>query len=27
LGFQTRPLDDTIRDTANWLVADGYHRH
>jgi dihydroflavonol-4-reductase len=27
LGFETRPLDDTIRDTANWLVADGYHRH
>ena len=27
LGFETRPLDDTIRDTANWLLADGYHRH
>jgi dihydroflavonol-4-reductase len=27
LGFATRPLDDTIRDTADWLVADGYHRH
>jgi len=27
LGFQTRPLDDTIRDTANWLLTDGYHRH
>jgi dihydroflavonol-4-reductase len=27
LGFQTRPLDETIRDTANWLLADGYHRH
>ena len=27
LGFETRPIDDTIRDTANWLLADGYHRH
>jgi dihydroflavonol-4-reductase len=27
LGFETRPLDDTIRDTAAWLAADGYHRH
>jgi dihydroflavonol-4-reductase len=27
LGFETRPLDDTIRDTAEWLAADGYHRH
>jgi dihydroflavonol-4-reductase len=27
LGFETRPLDDTIRDTADWLTADGYHRH
>ena len=27
LGFETRPLDDTIRDTADWLAADGYHRH
>ena len=27
LGFETRPLDDTIRDTASWLHADGYHRH
>lgn len=27
LGFETRPVDDTIRDTANWLLADGYHRH
>jgi dihydroflavonol-4-reductase len=27
LGFETRPLDETIRDTANWLLADGYHRH
>jgi nucleoside-diphosphate-sugar epimerase len=27
LGFETRPLDDTIRDTANWLLTDGYHRH
>jgi dihydroflavonol-4-reductase len=27
LGFTTRPLDETIRDTADWLAADGYHRH
>jgi dihydroflavonol-4-reductase len=27
LGFTTRPLDETIRDTAGWLAADGYHRH
>ncbi len=27
LGFMTRPLDDSIRDTANWLKADGYHHH
>jgi dihydroflavonol-4-reductase len=27
LGFETRPLDETIRDTAEWLAADGYHRH
>jgi dihydroflavonol-4-reductase len=27
LGFETRPLDETIRDTADWLAADGYHRH
>ena len=27
LGFETRPVDDTIRDTANWLLTDGYHRH
>ena len=27
LGFETRPLDETIRDTAVWLAADGYHRH
>jgi dihydroflavonol-4-reductase len=27
LGFTTRPLDDTLRDTAAWLQADGYHRH
>jgi dihydroflavonol-4-reductase len=26
LGFETRPLDETIRDTAEWLAADGYHR-
>ena len=27
LGFETRPLDDTIRDTVAWLRDDGYHRH
>ena len=27
LGFETRPVDETIRDTANWLLTDGYHRH
>jgi dihydroflavonol-4-reductase len=27
LGFATRPIDETIRDTADWLKADGYHRH
>jgi dihydroflavonol-4-reductase len=27
LGFSTRPIDETIRDTAEWLRADGYHRH
>jgi dihydroflavonol-4-reductase len=27
LGFEARPLDETIRDTAAWLAADGYHRH
>jgi dihydroflavonol-4-reductase len=27
LGFETRPLEETIADTAAWLRADGYHRH
>ncbi len=27
LGFTTRPMDETILDTAAWLKADGYHRH
>lgn len=27
LGFTTRPLDETIADTAGWLAADGYRRH
>jgi dihydroflavonol-4-reductase len=27
LGFEVRPLDETIRDTADWLLTDGYHRH
>ena len=27
LGFHVRPLDETIRDTADWLLADGYRRH
>ena len=27
LGFAVRPIADTIRDTAEWLRADGYHRH
>jgi dihydroflavonol-4-reductase len=27
LGFSARPIEDTIRDTAAWLSADGYHRH
>jgi dihydroflavonol-4-reductase len=27
LGFTTRPLDETIADTAAWLRSDGYHRH
>ena len=27
LGFETRPVDETILDTANWLLMDGYHRH
>ena len=27
LGFTVRPIADTIRDTAEWLRADGYHKH
>jgi dihydroflavonol-4-reductase len=27
LGFQTRPLEETISDTAAWLRADGYRKH
>ena len=27
LGFAVRPIADTIRDTAEWLRADGYHKH
>jgi dihydroflavonol-4-reductase len=27
LGFSVRPIADTVRDTAEWLIADGYHRH
>jgi nucleoside-diphosphate-sugar epimerase len=27
LGFSVRPIDETIRDTAEWLRADGYHKH
>ena len=27
LGFTVRPIEDTIRDTAEWLRADGYHKH
>ncbi|HEY3765488.1 MAG TPA: NAD-dependent epimerase/dehydratase family protein [Gaiellales bacterium] len=27
LGFATRPIAETIRDTAEWLRADGYHKH
>ncbi len=27
LGFTTRPIDETIADTAAWLTADGYRRH
>jgi hypothetical protein len=26
-GLTLRALDETIRDTAAWLAADGYHRH
>jgi dihydroflavonol-4-reductase len=27
LGFGVRPIADTVRDTADWLRRDGYHRH
>jgi dihydroflavonol-4-reductase len=27
LGFAVRPIEDTVRDTAEWLRADGYHKH
>jgi dihydroflavonol-4-reductase len=27
LGFGTRPLDETLADTIEWLHADGYRRH
>jgi len=27
LGFTTRPLDETLRDTADWLKRDGYRPH
>jgi hypothetical protein len=27
LGFSVRPISDTIRDTAEWLRRDGYHKH
>ena len=27
LGFSVRPIDETIRDTADWLQKDGYHKH
>lgn len=27
LGFTVRPLDDSIRDTAEWLKQDGYRKH
>jgi dihydroflavonol-4-reductase len=27
LGFTVRPIEETVRDTAEWLRADGYHRH
>ena len=27
LGFTTRPVDETIAETAAWLRADGYRRH
>jgi dihydroflavonol-4-reductase len=27
LGFSVRPIADTVRDTADWLLRDGYHKH
>jgi nucleoside-diphosphate-sugar epimerase len=27
LGFTTRPIEETVADTAAWLRADGYRRH
>jgi dihydroflavonol-4-reductase len=27
LGFTVRPIADTVRDTAEWLRADGYRKH
>jgi dihydroflavonol-4-reductase len=27
LGFETRPIEQTVLDTVAWLQADGYHRH
>jgi dihydroflavonol-4-reductase len=27
LGYGTRPLDETLADTIDWLRRDGYHRH
>jgi dihydroflavonol-4-reductase len=27
LGFSVRPITETIRDTATWLLEDGYHKH
>jgi dihydroflavonol-4-reductase len=27
LGFGVRPIEETVRDTADWLRADGYHKH
>jgi dihydroflavonol-4-reductase len=27
LGFAVRPISETIRETADWLRKDGYHKH
>jgi dihydroflavonol-4-reductase len=27
LGLSVRPIDETVRDTAAWLLKDGYHKH